>query len=144
GAKCASRNCWKRLRGITSMLSRAWCRQFGDWWESISCGWIFRKLWIRRQKSHCRRQCSSNSQKPISKFMNAISDLVTNQVVNNAADPLVDEAMPPAPTTELKIQIGPDCPRVTERVAPNQAETSLETGQIRLRWLTPFAQARRG
>ncbi len=43
-----------------------------------------------------------------------------------------------------QIHIGPDWPQVTERVGPNRGETEILTGQIRLRWLTPFARARRG
>lgn len=44
----------------------------------------------------------------------------------------------------ILIRIAQDDPLVTERVPPNQAEKEIATGQIRLRWLTPFAKARLG
>lgn len=46
--------------------------------------------------------------------------------------------------TNPPYRIGPDTPRVTERVRANQAEVQIETGQIRLRWLMPVALAREG
>ncbi|HVZ65078.1 MAG TPA: Mu transposase C-terminal domain-containing protein [Lacunisphaera sp.] len=74
--------------------------------------------------------------------MNDIADI--SQESGSASGATATDDCHPAASTGRLYQIGPDMPRVTECALPNQAEKSIESGKIRLRWLMPLALSRLG